>query len=269
MRALKLKYLFLSVAAAVATLPIPAHAAIVISQVDPYGSSASSGYGADWFVLTNTGTSSQDITGWTMLDNHAASNTATPYVTGATISIGNLTGANKTFGAAALSLASGASSIAAGQSVIFLESAATSNTALIQKFDTAWFGSNVPTNLVFGAYNDGTAANYGLSQTADMVNIFSGSTSSAGLVASVAFGADSASPMGTFDNSAGVNNATLNQKSVIGTDGAMLSASTLEVGVAPVPEPSEWLLAASGLGFLGWLTSRRKKHSSHSVQAVA
>ncbi len=262
MNLIKIKNLLLAAALVSTFAAGNASAAIVISEVDPYGSNGSDGYSEDWFELTNTGTTAQDITGWTMLDNHAASNTSTPYVTGSTISIGNLTGGNKTFGAAALTLANGATSIAAGQSVIFLESSASasSSSALFTSFETAWFGSNVPAGLTLGTYNDGT--NYGLSQTADMVNIFNGSTSSASLMASVAFGADSGTPMATFDNAAGLNNTTLTQKSVVGVNGAFLSASGLEIGspgaVAAVPEPGEWLMMLGGFGLFGFIATRRK-----------
>ena len=255
MRSPAFKRLLLAAGVAAAALAAPAQASIVISQVDPYGSASTSTYGADWFVLTNTGLSSQDISGWSMVDNHAASSTATPYASGATISIGNLSGTAKTFGGALLTLADGTTSIAAGQSVVFLESSAVASAAasstLISQFESAWFGSSVPSNLVVGTFNDGT--NYGLSQTADMVNIFNGSSASSALVASVAVGADSGSPLGTFDNSAGLNNTTLTQKSVVGINGARLSATGLEIGVfaaAPVPEPSEWLLLVAGLCLL-------------------
>jgi hypothetical protein len=235
-----------------------ASAGVVITEVDPFGSNGSDGYSADWFELTNTGTSAVNLTGWSMLDNHAASNSTTPYAAGATISIGNLSGSNKTFGAALLTLAGGQTSLAAGQSAIFLESpAAASNSAsstIIQNFETAWFGSAAPAGLLVGTYNDGTAANYGLSQTADMVNIFSGSAASSALVASVAFGADGGTPVSTFDNSAGLNNATLLQKSIAGTDGAFVSASGLELGspgtISAVPLPGTYGLLLSALGAL-------------------
>jgi hypothetical protein len=251
----------LSLAALAAALTsAPASAQVVITEVDPYGSNGSDGYSADWFELTNIGSTAQSIAGWTMVDNHAASNTSTPYAAGATISIGNLTGSNKTFGAAALTLASGATSIAAGQTVIFLESpsSASASSTLFTNFETAWFGSNVPANLALGTYNDGASAIYGLSQTADMVNIFNGSTSSATLEASVAFGADGGTPVSTFDNAAGLNNATLTQKSVAGVNGAFVSASGLEVGSpGAVPEPGSYALMLAGLGLVVAVTRHR------------
>jgi len=254
--------------AGLALASLGASAAIVITEVDPYGSNSADGYSEDWFELTNTGTTAQSIAGWTMVDNHAASNTSTPYAAGSTLSIGNLSGSNKTFGAAALTLAGASQSLAPGQSAIFLESSASAanSSAIISSFEAAWFGSSAPANLAVGTYNDGT--NYGLSQTADMVNIFNGSTSSAALMASVAVGADSGTPIATFDNAAGLNNATLSQKSVVGVNGAFLSATGQEIGspgtVSPVPLPPTSLLLASGLALFG-LASRRKLQGMSAV----
>jgi Lamin Tail Domain len=233
-----------------------ASAAVVITEVDPYGSNGSDGYSADWFELTNTGTSSVSIAGWTMIDNHAASNTSTPYASGATISIGNSKDA-----AAPLTLANGQTTLAAGQTAVFLESpsSAASSATLIQEFETAWFGSNVPAGLLVGTYDDTSNGNFGLSQTADMVNIFSGSSSTSALVASVAFGADGGTPVSTFDNAAGLNDTTLTLKSVAGVNGAFDSASGLEVGspgVVPLPDAS--ILLLSGLGALGLVLGRKR-----------
>ena len=80
--------LFVPLLAAAGVAPI-----VAITEVSPTGSSAS--YGADWFELTNTGSSALDITGWKMDDN------------------------SNSF-AASVALR-GVTSIAAGQSVVFLE----------------------------------------------------------------------------------------------------------------------------------------------------
>lgn len=243
------------VAGALALAAQSASASIIISEVDPFGSNGSDGYSADWFELTNTGSSAVSINGWSMIDNHAASNSTTPYAAGATISVGNSKNA-----AAPLTLANGQTTLGAGQSAIFLESPsnAASSTALIQAFETAWFGSKVPAGLLVGTYDDTSNANFGLSQTADMVNVFDGTS----LMASVAFGADGGTPVSTFDNAAGLNDATLTQKSVAGVNGAFVSASGLELGspgtVSAVPLPDTTLLLLSGLGALGLMLGRQR-----------
>lgn len=252
-------------AGAIAAAATSASAAIIVTEVDPFGSNGSDGYSEDWFELTNTGNTAVSVAGWSMVDNHAASNTSNPYATGATISIGNLTGGNATFGAALLTLAGSGQSIGAGQSAIFLESSASasSSSTLISSFETAWFGSKVPANLLVGTYDDGT--NYGLSQTADMVNIFSGSAAASSLVASVAIGADGGTPVSTFDNAAGLNNATLTRKSVAGINGAFVSANGLEVGspgtISPVPLPGALGLLLSGLGAFGVAAGRKTRRA--------
>lgn len=249
----------LFVAGALAIAGQSASASIIISEVDPFGSNGSDGYSADWFELTNTGTTAVGIAGWSMVDNHAASNTTTPYVSGATISIGNSKN-----GSAALTLANGQTTLGAGQTAIFLESGndAAGSTALIQAFETAWFGANVPNGLLVGTYNDTSSANFGLSQTADMVNIFDGSGKTADLMTSVAFGADGGTPVSTFDDTAGLNDAMLTQKSVAGVNGAFVAASGLEVGspgtMSPVPLPDSVVLLLTGLGALGLVLDRRR-----------
>jgi hypothetical protein len=242
-------------------LAVAAHnasAAIAITEIDPYGSNKNSGYsssgneGGDWFKLTNTGTTAVSIAGWTMVDSHASS--------GGTISIANA-GAS-----AALTLANGVTTLAAGQSAVFIEwgDSAANSSAEIQQWEAAWFGAGkAPANLLIGTYNDTAKSNFGLSQTSDMVNIFSGGSNSSALVASVSFGADpSVTPMATFDNTAGLNNATLTQYSAVGVNGAFVSASGLEVGspgVSAVPLPESNLLLLSGLGVMGVLVVGRRR----------
>lgn len=221
-----------------------ASASIVITEVDPFGSDPSTGYSADWFELTNTGTSAVNISGYGMIDSH-------------TISSSNLP--------AALSLV-GTSSIGAGQSAIFLESGANAagSATLISQFAAAWFGSSVPAGLLIGVADTGSS--YGLSQSGDAVNLFSGITASAALVASVSFGSDVVATNGsmpTFDNAAEQNNAVLATPSVAGVNGAFESASGLEIGspgvIAPVPLPAAFPLLLSGLGLFGMARGRKTR----------
>ena len=169
-------------------LAIPAQAAIIISEVDPSGS-GNSAYSADWFELTNTGSSAVNISGWKMDDN------------------------SNSF---ALSVAlNGVSSINAGQSVVFIE---TSNLATTQTaFINAWFGGNAPAGFTMGSYN---GSGVGLSTTTDAVNIFD---SLGTLITRVDFNA--ATSTRTFDNAQGLNNVVISQLSTAGVNGAFLSAA--------------------------------------------
>lgn len=199
-----------------------ASAAMIISEVDAAGS-GNAAYGADWFELTNTGSTAVGISGWKMDDN-----------------------SNSFSSAVALT---GVSSIAAGQSVIFIEG----NTATLQaNFTAAWFGSNVPSGLTFGGYS---GSGVSLGQSGDAVNIFN---STGAVVTRVDFGASAA---GTFDNTAGLNNVTLTQKSVAGVNGAFNSVTGGEIGspgVAPVPLPAAAWLLLSGFGMVGPMLRRRQ-----------
>jgi len=201
-----------------------ASAAMLITEVDAAGSSAS--YAADWFELTNTGSTAVDITGWKMDDN-----------------------SNAFANSVALR---GVTSIAAGQSVVFLEGLADGSTdsTIGAAFKSAWFGSNVPSTLTLGFYGGDKV---GLSTSGDAVNLFN---STGTLIANVSFG--TASSTATFDNSTGLNNTTISQYSVAGTNGAFVSASGAEIGspgVVPLPAAG-WLLC-SGLGMIGSIVRRR------------
>jgi hypothetical protein len=216
---------------------LPAYAqSIIISEVDPSGS-ANTAYAADWFELTNTGSSAVNITGWKMDDN-----------------------SNLFANAVALR---GVTSIAAGQSVIFIEGTATGTTdsTIDTNFIATWFGSNIPAGLTIGNYG---GPGVGLSQAADAVNIFD---ASGNLITRVDFGV--AAP-GTFDNAVGSNNVTLTQKSVVGVNGAFASLAGGEIGspgvvANPVPEPESYAMMLAGLGLLGFVGRRRKQKSSRAL----
>ncbi len=218
-----------------------ASADIVISEVDPAGSASGSGYGADWFELTNTGTSAVSISGWTMDDNHNSF-------------------------AASVAL-TGVTSIAAGQSVVFIESTGSTAATVDANFVSAWFGGNAPANLVLGNYSGGSV---GLSQTTDAVNIYN---STGALMANVSFNASSLTS-GTFDNTAGLNNATLSQFSAVGVNGAFKSANAeigspgIDTAVTPVPLPAAAWMFVSGLAGLGAFRRRSTRQCDCESGAI-
>lgn len=203
-----------------------AHAAIIISEVNPTGSSTTT-YAADWFELTNTGSTAVNISGWKMDDNSNA------------------------FGSAVA--LRGVTSIAAGQSVVFVEgNTSGSNDATIDaSFKTAWFGANVPTGFVIGNYG---GSGVGLSAATDAVNIFD---STGTTITRVDFGASTAGV--TFDNKLGLNNATISTLSSVGVNGAFTSANGAEIGSpGVVPLPGALPLLMSALGLIGGARLRRK-----------
>ncbi|MBM3964011.1 MAG: PEP-CTERM sorting domain-containing protein [Planctomycetes bacterium] len=214
----------------------PCYADIVISEVYSAGSGNTNYYGVDWFELTNTGTSDVDITGWKMDDNSNLFGSAVPF--GAEVTV-----------------------IAAGKSVVFLETSSANYANRVASFNNFWFGT--PTSgVVIGSYN---GSGVGLGTGGDQVNIFN----AAGVKqASVVFG--TATVGFTFDNAAGLNNTTISQLSVAGINGAIVSFKTdgpgpgTETGspgtvstFSSVPEPTSIALTGIG-GFLALVIRRRR-----------
>jgi hypothetical protein len=208
-------------------------AGIVITEVDPSGSSATSNtYNADWFELTNTGISTVDMTGWKMDDNSHTFTLAVPL--------------------------RGVTSIAAGQTVVFIEGLAdgSTDTTIDNNFKSFWFGNNVPAGLTIGNYG---GSGVGLSQSADEVNIYDAGGNQ---IVGVGFGA---STLGvTFDNTAGIGSSTqpdplISTTSMVGVNGAFASANAAagqpnEIGSPGVtgitPEPGAGLLLGLGAALL-------------------
>ena len=175
---------------------------LIISEVAPW-SSGSSPVAADWFEVTNTKAVAVDITGWKVDDSSQSP-------------------------AAALAL-TGITSIAPGESVIFLETSATNAATIITNFKSNWFGSNPPANLQVGSY---TGGGIGLSSSGDQVNLYNGVSSTP--VTSVLFGVSPAvAPFTTFDNTAGLNTITtgITAFSAVGVNGAFVAANSAnEIG---------------------------------------
>jgi hypothetical protein len=200
-----------------------------ITEVAPWGS-GNSPYAADWFELTNTGSAAVSISGWKMDD---ASNSC----------------------ASSVAL-NGITSIAAGESVIFLETA--SPTTVGASFLSTWFGTNGGPRI--GSY---TGGGVGLGTGGDAVNIFDGSGT---LQAKVTFGtADATSPYQTFDNAAGLNNAAITLLSESGVNGAFIAANdTAEIGspglIAAVPGPESYAFMLAGLAVVGAIARKRNKN---------
>lgn len=173
-------------------------ATLIISEVAPWSSGNSdASLRVDWFEVTNIGTAPANIAGWKMDDDSRSFNTAVDL--------------------------SGITSIAPGESVIFLET-----TDLVGKsaaFKSLWFGANAPANLKIGSYS---GSGVGLSTAGDQVNLFD---STGTLRAGVAFGTSPAGPFPTFDNAAGVNNGTISTLSAAGVKGAFVAANdSAEIG---------------------------------------
>ena len=207
-----MKNVVLAAAFATVATTIPAHAAITVSEVSPW-SSGDSTYAADWFELTNTGSTTVDISGWTMDDD-----------------------SNSFSNSVALT---GVSSIAAGQSVVFIEG----DTTTVADFEAAWFGANVPVGFTVGYYS---GSKVGLSTSGDGVNIFD---VSGNWITGVSFG-DSTTGF-TFDNSAGTNGA-ISTLSSVGVNGAFTSFDGTQVGSpGVVPLPGALSLMLSALGVIG------------------
>jgi hypothetical protein len=164
---------------------------LIISEIAPW-SSGDSSLGADWFEVTNQGTTAIDISGWKIDDDSASFANAS-----------NL---------------GGVTTIAPGQSVVFVDGDA----SMIAAFIELWFGGTAPQGLAIGTYGGP-----GLGTGGDGVNLFDATGT---LVTGVTFGsAPAASPFATFDNALG--NSSVTTLSIVGTNGAF---SVIDGGVGAI-----------------------------------
>ncbi len=177
----------------------PAPSALIITEVAPWASS-NGAVGGDWFEVTNISASAVDITGWKVDDNSNAFATAIALT--------------------------GITSIAPGESVIFIESTVTNQATIVDTFKTVWFGGSTPAGLQIGTYQGGSI---GLSTGGDAVNLFTaGGTRHSGVSFAAA---DVVSPFQSFDNTAAANDAAISLLSTTGVNGAFVAAtSVIEIG---------------------------------------
>lgn len=195
--------------------------ALIITEVAPW-SSGNSPLSADWFEVTNPGTNAVDITGWKVDDSSAS------------------------FGSA-LAL-NGITSIAPGESVIFIETS--DLTAAAAAFKTLWFGANPPAGLQIGSYS---GSGIGLSTGGDAVNLYDGNGV---LKASVTFGASPTGPSyATFDNTIGLDATTISRLSIVGLYDAFTAANDASeigspgsAGKLIISEVAPWSSGNSPLG---------------------
>jgi hypothetical protein len=202
-----------------------AQAALIITEV--MSTSGTNGT-PDWIEVTNTGTSAVDITGFKFDDGSFTFASSVPLV--------------------------GVTSIAAGQSVVFIETSIPETT--IADFRTFWGGS--ATSAVIGSY---TGPGVGMSSGGDGASIFSASGIS---VAEVSFGAATTGSSFGYDLASYPNQDGFGGISVNGSNGAFISANALgnigSPGVdfpSQVPEPSG--LALLGLGTIILLFTRSRR----------
>jgi hypothetical protein len=172
---------------------------IVISEVAPW-SSSNSPLAADWFEVTNTGSTAVDLSGWKMDDNSH--------------SIANAIALN------------GISSIGPGEAVIFIETADLPTTAAA--FRSLWLGASAQRVPQIGSYS---GSGVGLSSNGDEVTLFDGAGN---LVTGVGFGASPTGTFATFDNHAGVGGSALPLPLV-----ATLSAAGVNGAFIAAGDPSE------------------------------
>ena len=174
---------------------------LFISEVAPWSSGNSPvALRADWFEVTNTKAVAVDITGWKMDDNSGSFAASVP--------LGGIT------------------SIAPGESVIFIETATAGDLpAKAAAFLQTWFGNNPPANLRIGSY---TGTGVGLSTAGDAVNLYDASGM---LQTSVSFGASPTGTFATFDNAAGLNGVVISQLSSAGVNAAFVATTdATEIG---------------------------------------
>lgn len=189
----------------------------------------SSGDVADWFEVTNYGDTAANITGYQVDDSSFAVSTS-------------------------LAL-NGITSIAPGQSVVFIEGTAADPTLNVAAFKTAW---NLGSAVQVGGYGGG---GIGFASGGDGVTLFTGAAGTelpgpfSGLIR-VSFGAATAGTSFSWSYDA-TGASTSNAAGVLSTTPSTGSNNFFGTpgSIGSIPEPSALLL--SGLGMLAMLRRRR------------
>lgn len=198
----------------------PETATVSVTEIAPW-SSSNKLVGSDWFEVTNNGNTALDITGWKVDDS------------------------SQSF-SAALTL-NGITSIAPGESVIFIETGDTDTETVIANFKSVWFGDNAPANLQVGSY---TGGGIGLSSSGDEVNLYD---PSGNLMANVSFGVSTTNF--TFNNAAGLSNTAITTLSEVGVNEAFAAindanqiGSPGSIGKLIISEVAPWSSGNSPVG---------------------
>ncbi len=222
----------------------PAPPAVKVTEVSSTSSSNGT-YGADWWELTNTGSSAVDLSGWKVDDDSSAF-------------------------ASAIAL-NGVGSLASGESAVFVEG----DSAKASAFKAAWFGAGVPAGLQVGTYS---GSGIGLSSSGDQVNVFD---SAGERITGVSFGAATAGV--SFDNAAGLGSATppppaITTLSVAGVNGAFVAGgetgSPGRIAQGPVgpllsaDQPTFPTQAAGTIGLGQWVTLTNSGDAAVEISGV-
>jgi hypothetical protein len=218
------------------------HAQISTLRITEAMSSSGVGGTADWWEVTNYGTSSVDITGWKFDDSS--------YAFASSVALNGVT------------------SIAAGESVAFLETTTLDSgtvATLISSFRSFWGGSG--TSAQIGYY---AGSGISLSSAGDGIVLFNGSGTET--TPRVSFGAATAGSSFYYGyDAAGDPTTSPNTNAIVSTAGTVdgqvtfNSATSLpqNIGspgtavVTAVPEPSSMACVAAGLGLAAAAGIRR------------
>ena len=235
-----------SLAFAICCLASPALAQISTLRITEAMSSSGVGGTADWWEVTNYGSSAVDITGWKVDDSS--------FTSGSSVALNGIT------------------SISAGESVAFLETTTLDSgtvATLISSFRTFWGGSAASAQIGYYA-----GSGIGLSSNGDGLVMFSGTGAettprvtfgAATTGASFYYGYDAAGDPTTSPNT----NAIV---STVGTLGGQITFASATISTAQnigspgtavaVPEPSSVALLAIGAGTGVALGLRRARRPS-------